>query len=653
VRYTYYRWDGSQDSPLDADEVIEALSDDLMSDGDLWNAFQRLNRWGLNRPGQPSATGLQSLQQQLRAVRQALLDRYDLTSFLDDIRSKLDEVVHQELTGIDRRLADTDPADERRGALEKIAQRRREQLAALPETPAGAIEALRDYDFLDPGARERFDEMVREIQRRVLDQFAGQVEDTLREMTPEVMAQTREMLRDLSATVRAAAAGDESRFGDFMQKHGAAFPGTSSVSDLIGQLQAGAQRFQSLLDSLPPDARDSLQALLGATLGDPLRAEIEELRDALASAGAIAPVAHSFGGDRTVTLDEALGLMDRLQDLDALERDLKRAQDSGTLDDLSEETVGATLGKEAMRSVEHLKGLARVLEEAGYIEKKDGEYELTARGVRRIGQKALEDIFSGLSRDAFGNHSVDVPGPGADRSDSTKAYEFGDPFLLDLNATLQNAVVRSGAGTPIDLGLGDFEVYRTEAVAEASTVLMLDMSRSMPLRGCFVAAKKVALALSSLISSQFPRDNFYIIGFSDYAREINPEALYRITWGDYVYGTNMQHGFALARRLLARHKSGNKQIILITDGEPTAHIEGGRVHFSYPPTFRTFQETLREVKRCTRDRIVINTFMLERSHYLTEFVTQITRVNHGRAFFATPERLGDYILVDYVKNRVS
>src|SRR5579884_2033007 len=201
-----------------------------MSDGDLWNAFQRLNRWGLNRPGQPSATGLQSLQQQLRAVRQALLDRYDLTSFLDDIRSKLDEVVHQELTGIDRRLADTDPADERRGALEQIAQRRREQLAALPETPAGAIEALRDYDFLDPGARERFDEMVREIQRRVLDQFAGQVEDTLREMTPEVMAQTREMLRDLSATVRAAAAGDESRFGDFMQKHGAAFPGISSVS---------------------------------------------------------------------------------------------------------------------------------------------------------------------------------------------------------------------------------------------------------------------------------------------------------------------------------------------------------------------------------------------------------------------------------------
>jgi uncharacterized protein with von Willebrand factor type A (vWA) domain len=173
----------------------------------------------------------------------------------------------------------------------------------------------------------------------------------------------------------------------------------------------------------------------------------------------------------------------------------------------------------------------------------------------------------------------------------------------------------------------------------------------MPLRGCFVAAKKVALALNSLIRTLYPRDNLYIVGFSDYARQLRPESLHQITWGEHVYGTNMQHGLILARRLLSRHHSSSKQVILITDGEPTAHVEGGRVHFAYPPTFRTFQETLREVGRCTREGILINTFMLERNHYLADFVDQMTRINGGRAFFATPERLGDYIVVDYVKNR--
>jgi uncharacterized protein with von Willebrand factor type A (vWA) domain len=177
------------------------------------------------------------------------------------------------------------------------------------------------------------------------------------------------------------------------------------------------------------------------------------------------------------------------------------------------------------------------------------------------------------------------------------------------------------------------------------------MSRSMILRGCFRAAKKVAMALNSLIKGQYPRDSLYIIAFSYYAKELKPEALPQLTWNEWVYGTNMQHGFMLARSLLARHKGGNRQIIMITDGEPTAHFEGGRVEFSYPPTWRTYQETLKEVQRCTRERITINTFMLERSYALMSFVDQITKINRGRAFFATPERLGEYILVDYVNQK--
>jgi uncharacterized protein with von Willebrand factor type A (vWA) domain len=343
--------------------------------------------------------------------------------------------------------------------------------------------------------------------------------------------------------------------------------------------------------------------------------------------------------------------MERLQQMDELERALKRAHDGESLDDINPDQLESLMGPQARAQMDQLRQVARVLEEAGYIQKTGNSYELTPRGSRKIGQKALQDIFQHLKKDSFGKHDAKQHGRGGDRVDDVKPYEFGDPFLLDIEKTLMNSVEREGAGRPIRLRPEDFEVYRTELITSSSTVLMLDMSRSMLLRGCFLAAKKVAVALNSLIRSQYPRDNLYILGFSDSARELTPERLPQINWNEYVYGTNMQHGFMLARQMLARHKGTNKQIIMITDGEPTAYFDRGRVQFSYPPTYRTFQETLREVHRCTKDRIVINTFMLERSHYLAAFVNQMTKINKGRAFFATPERLGEYILVDYVSSK--
>ena len=197
----------------------------------------------------------------------------------------------------------------------------------------------------------------------------------------------------------------------------------------------------------------------------------------------------------------------------------------------------------------------------------------------------------------------------------------------------------------------DFEVYRTEQLTRTATVLLVDMSRSMLLRGCFLAAKKVAVALDTLIRTQYPRDHLTVIGFAYYAREIRPGALAELSWHGYEYGTNLQHGLLLARRILAREASANKEIVVITDGEPTAHFEDGQVEFSYPPTRRTISETLREVQRCTKEGITINTFMLERSRALAEFVAHMTKLNRGRAFYATPERLGEYVLVDFVGRR--
>jgi uncharacterized protein with von Willebrand factor type A (vWA) domain len=256
-----------------------------------------------------------------------------------------------------------------------------------------------------------------------------------------------------------------------------------------------------------------------------------------------------------------------------------------------------------------------------------------------------------MLRDTQGRHAEERVGVGHERAYQTKPYEFGDPFNLDIQRTVRNAIQRAGGGTPVQLSPEDFEIEQTETLTRASTVLMLDVSLSMPMRDNFLSAKKVAMALHALITSQFPRDFLGVVTFSKVARELKPEHLPEVSW-DFDYGTNMQHGLLLSRRMLAKEQ-GTKQIIMITDGEPTAHFEKGMAEpfFSYPPVRETVDATLREVNRCTREDIRINTFMLDASGYLKNFVEKITELNGGRAFFTTPETLGDYVLVDFVEHR--
>jgi len=291
-----------------------------------------------------------------------------------------------------------------------------------------------------------------------------------------------------------------------------------------------------------------------------------------------------------------------------------------------------------------------MLEEAGLIENREGRYELTPAGLRRIGRHALDDLFSKLARDKFGQHELIRQGLGHERSMETKPYEFGDPFNLHIERTIRNAVARSGGGTPVRLSPDDFEIEQTEQSVRSATVLMIDLSLSMPMRDNFLPAKKVAMALHSLISSRFPRDYLGLVGFSEIARTIEPRELPEVSW-DYVYGTNMQHGFQIARRLLAR-EHGTKQIIMITDGEPTAHLTAsGEPLFHYPPIQETVDATLHEVLRATREGIRINTFMLDATPYLQRFIERLTELNKGRAFFTTNDTLGDYVLVDFLENR--
>ncbi len=327
-----------------------------------------------------------------------------------------------------------------------------------------------------------------------------------------------------------------------------------------------------------------------------------------------------------------MALMDQLQSMEEMEGELRGITRGDPMSEEARDRLRDLLGDDAARSLAEMQRLVEELEGRGLVEPGPDGMRLTARGMRKIGQKALGDLFARLRRDRFGEHDLLRLGSGGDRGDDSKVYEFGDPFDLDVQRTVMNAVTReaqSGAGTDEFAGREfaeraprgarrvprldrqDFEVHRTELLTRCATVLMLDMSRSMPLRGYFYAAKKVALALDSLIRSQYPRDALTVIGFSDLAREIPAHALPHLSVNEYVYGTNLQHALMLARRILARSHAENKQVIIVSDGEPTAHIENGRPVFYYPPLPETFAKTLVEVRRCTLENIVINTFMLE------------------------------------------
>jgi uncharacterized protein with von Willebrand factor type A (vWA) domain len=646
MRIRYSRWDGSQKlDDLDADDLLSAMSDDLLTDGDLARAMRRLFQRGARRPDGQPVPGLQDLLQRLRRQRQQRLDRYDLGSALDDIQRKLDDVLRTEREGVERRVPD---AGERASKLQKLDQ--------LPPDPAGRIRELQQHDFTEPEAKRKFDELLKSLQQQMLKPFVQGMQQALQNLTPDDLKRMREMMRDLNRMLRQRLEGEEPDFQAFMDKWGGQFPGVESLDELLERMAQQMAQLQSLMESLSPGQREQIQGLMSALFLQDERLEAE-MRQLAQSLGELLPVdemsrRYDFRGDEQVGMREAMQLMDELQQMDQLERELRGVEDAGDLEQIDPEKVGRLLGEESQRDLDRLRELTKKLEEAGYLERKGDHLTLTARAIRKIGDKALGDIFAVLKRDRFGRHAVSRRGAGGDRTDEAKRYEFGDPFLLDLRETLMNAVERNGPGTPVALAPADFEVYRTELSTRAATVVMIDMSRSMLNNGYFLPAKKVALALTSLIRGQFPRDSLHIVGFSLYAREFKPEQLPTLSWTEWNVGTNMHHGFQVARQLLARGAhGGNKQIIMVTDGEPTAHMEGGEAEFSYPPTRRTLEETLKEVKRCTRDGITINTFMLERSPMLAAFVEQMARINRGRAFFSAPERLGEYVLVDYVSSK--
>ncbi|MGH9038914.1 MAG: hypothetical protein ACRDZ3_01655, partial [Acidimicrobiia bacterium] len=472
--YRYSRWDGSQSGfELDAEGVLAEVADDLLYHGDLNAALRRALQEGMRAPDGRALEGLRQLLERIARRRQEELERHELSGVTADISRRLEEIVDQERAGMEQ--AGLDPAD---------AARRQQELDELPPDLGGRFRGLQRYDFADGEARRRFEELSEELRRQLLQNQFNRLAQGMGELTPERMAAMKDMLAELNQMLAARERGEEPDFEGFMSRHGDFFPGNpQSFDELLEQMARSMAQMRALLNSMSLEQRRQLAELAEALLEDlDLAWQMDELgrhlQDAFPDLGW--DQGYDFSGSDPLDLAGAPGVLESLGDLDELEHLLRSATSPAQLAEADIERARELLGDEAADSLAELARLAKLLEEAGLIENRDGRYELTPRGLRRIGQRALAELFSRLAKDRIGGHEVERAGIGHERANEHKPYEFGDPFVLNVGESVRNALRRQGPGLPVRLTPDDFEVEQMEQLSRSATVLMLDLSLSMP-----------------------------------------------------------------------------------------------------------------------------------------------------------------------------
>jgi uncharacterized protein with von Willebrand factor type A (vWA) domain len=666
--FLYSEWDGSQELfDLDTDQIMDQIGKQIFRHGNLSQALRALQRYGL-RDQNRQMPSLDKLMERLRRMKQDQISQYNLDSVMDEIKERLDKILETERQGIQKKLdkarqqaetGDSELSPEVQERLTKNIEDRAVQnqakLDELPQDVGGRIKELTDYDFMDEDARNQFKELMDMLKKHAMEQFGKDMVQRLKNMDPNAMANMRNMVEALNQMMEQRMSGEEPDFESFMQQFGNFFGENppQNLEELVKNLQNQISQGQSLMDSLSPEVRQEMQDLLDSMLDNATKYELAKMASYLErlypSDGM--QKRYPFTGEESISREEAMKLMETLQKMDSLEQQMKGAQADPSLDGIDDSLVKEIMGEEAKKELEAVREIARLLEEAGYINKVGDRYELTPKGIRKIGQQALDSIFSQLKKDRGGGHNIHKTGLGNERIEDTKKYEFGDDFNVHIQKTIVNSLMREPALPPVKLDSQDFEVYRTEETTRSATVLILDQSLSMFMNGFFESAKQVAVALDSLIKTRYPKDILHVVTFSRRACEVKGKDLLFASPFQGEQGTNYQDALRLARKLLSNQNCNNKEIILVTDGEPTAHLEGHQVYFQYPPSLRTLQETVREVRACTAQRIIINTFMFEGSPFFTSFIDQMARLNRGRVFITSPDSLGKYVLRDYLSNK--
>jgi uncharacterized protein with von Willebrand factor type A (vWA) domain len=640
MRSRYSQWDGSQD-PLGPDvpaaELLEEMSEDLLSGAGAQGAMSGLLRRGMRgRFG-----GLDALRARLREARAREQARLNLQGPLEEIRERLGEIVERERSTLSFKA-------------EEDARMREAVLDSLPPDVPGQIRELSDYRFVDQQAQREFDELMEHLRDEVLGAYFRNMAEGMRNLSSEQVQRFKDMLAELNQMMERRDRGEDDDFDGFMQRYGDMFPDNPrTLDELLENMARRMAALSRLLASLSAEQRAELQALAEQVMADmDLAFEVDRLGANLASMFPDMPWGDPAlaAGDEAMPLSATVDAMERLHDFEDLDRSMRGEYAGASLEDVDEEALRRTLGETAARDLRRLKQIERTLEQAGLVSRREGRLEVTPKGARKLGERALVKVFERLRRDREGTHDAREVGGLAEPTGSTRPWTFGDTGQIAVQRTVFNAVVRGGPGADIHLVPDDFELVDAEQRTEAATALLLDLSFSMPLRGHFVHAKRMALALHALIEGRYPHDRLYMIGFSDYARRMEPQDLTAAGW-ERVYGTNMQHAFNLAGRLLAQHPQATRQVIMVTDGEPTAHLEGEEVFFSWPPVPRTIQLTLTEALRLSRAGVTVNVFMLEDSPGLIRFMERLAKLTAGRVFLMDDREIGDFIVRDYVSRR--
>jgi len=651
--FRYTQWDGTQSiAPLDPDDLLDLLSQDLLEDGDLRRALERLLMRGARRGQDGRPQGMRDLMERLRQRREQQLSQYDLGSFMDEINERLQEIVDQERSGIERMRQsaanDRDAEQSMRDMAQQLAQRKQEAMDTLPDDTAGRLQRLMDYEFLDQQARDDFQALVDELRQKMLGDQFRMMQEGLERMTQEDLGPMREMIAALNDLLAKHLRGGatEQDFRDFMDRFGQFFPeNIDSIEDLVEYMEQQAAQMASLLASMPEEMRRQLMETMQALLqDDDLQYDLMQMADLIEQiTGRPLGRRYPFSGETPVGFDEAFDIMHDLNQVDELERQLRQAIRELDFDNVDEDLLRHLLDQDAVNALNDMRRLTELLQDAGLARRENNDFSLTARGVRRLGERTLRDLFAELRQDRIGQHEQTNRGASSEQVSETKPWEFGDPFLVDISTSVGNAIRRGGPGVPVRMEAKDLEVHRREALINSATVIAMDMSRSMFSNGAFYEAKRVAFALNTLIKTRFPRDYLNLVVFSYFAMELQPERLLQSDWVDWS-GTNIELALAKSRELLSKHTSSNRQIILITDWRP-------RPTWGPYGDEGTIEGMLQEVKRCTRSGIRINTFMMDSAPSSMALAQHMMRMNKGRVFFGTPGKIGRYVLVDYLKNK--
>lgn len=658
IRYGFRHLGDDDHDDVDVEEMLRLLSEDFLENGDLDAAMDRLLRDGYTTKDGKRIEGMESLLEKAREKMRALERGLDPEGELLRYHQLLDDIEDTEAAAAQELLAEAIASeDERRIEVTRsLVDERALQRDLIGNDLNERIAGYQQYEFISSEARETFEGLVEQLRQDLLNTYFEKSKELAQNPSGEEFQELRAMMDALSTMIEQDRRGEtlDPSFDDFMARFGDYFPGATTLEDVVRMMAERAAAAEAMFNSLPADQQRELRNLFSQILTDmsldfSLARLSANLRQALPDVDW--QRAQRMRGQQGGAFSEARAVMEQLGQLRGLENFLERQPAAAGIAEVDIDAVRRNLGDDAARHVEKLRAAMKQLGDRGLVDHSGQGVSLTAKGIRQIGQQALKDLFGQLNDSpTLGSHRSPSVARGGDREETAKPWQPGEAVTLHLAQTLRNAVFRQGPGTPVQLQPDDFMVEEFEATNRAATVFAIDLSLSMAMRHNLVPAKKMVLALTQLIRSKYPKDFVAVVGFGALAVELRIEDIPGLTI-DYNSGTNLQHALALSRHLL-RNEKGDRQIVVVTDGEPTAHLnEYGEPLFAWPPVPETLQKTMAEVLRCTKSGITINTFALDIERSQFPFVEQIARINGGRTFYTSIDDLGVYVLDDFVNHR--